>query len=181
VHGGESVALIRRNGAGKSTLLSLIAGLSLPDSGHIDVEGRLAALLNLGAGFHPDLTGRENLFVNAALFGLKRKEVYERYDRIVGFAGLGDFIGQPLRTYSPGMIVRLAFSVAVQVDPEIVLIDEVLAVETPISRKSVREKSSASSTLVACLSASRMELRSCLRLCKRALCSNTARSFGTET
>ena len=125
---GDSVAIVGRNGAGKSTLLNLMAGLSLPDSGRIAVDGRLAALLELGAGFHPDLTGQENLFVNAALLGLSRKEVKQRYDAIVEFSGLGDFIDQPLRTYSSGMSVRLAFAVAVNVDAEILLIDEVLGV-----------------------------------------------------
>jgi ABC-type polysaccharide/polyol phosphate transport system ATPase subunit len=128
LHQGESVAVVGRNGAGKSTLLSLMAGLLRPDSGKITVEGRLAALLDLGAGFHPDLTGRENVFINSALLGLNRKEVYQRYDRMVEFSGLGDFVDQPLRTYSSGMIMRLAFAVAVNVDPDIVLIDEVLAV-----------------------------------------------------
>jgi ABC-type polysaccharide/polyol phosphate transport system ATPase subunit len=128
LHQGESVAVVGRNGAGKSTLLSLMAGLLRPDSGKITVEGRLAALLDLGAGFHPDLTGRENVFINSALLGLNRKEVYQRYDRMVAFSGLGDFVDQPLRTYSSGMVMRLAFAVAVNVDPDIVLIDEVLAV-----------------------------------------------------
>lgn len=125
---GDSVAIVGRNGAGKSTLLSLMAGLLRPDCGTIEIEGRIAALLDLGAGFHPDLTGRENLFVNAALLGLGRREVEERFERIVEFSGLGDFIHQPLRTYSSGMVVRLAFAVAVHVDPEILLIDEVLGV-----------------------------------------------------
>ncbi len=125
---GESVAIVGRNGAGKSTLLNLIAGLSKPDSGGIQVEGRIAALLDLGAGFHPDLTGRENLFVNAALLGLRRKDAEQRYESIVEFSGLGDFIDQPLRTYSSGMYVRLGFAVAVNVDPDIFIIDEVLAV-----------------------------------------------------
>jgi len=128
LHDGDSVAIVGRNGAGKSTLLNLIAGLSEPDSGDIRVDGRVAALLDLGAGFHPDLTGRENLFVNAALLGLRRKEAERRYKSIVEFSGLGDFIDQPLRTYSSGMVVRLAFAVAVNVDPDILIIDEVLAV-----------------------------------------------------
>jgi ABC-type polysaccharide/polyol phosphate transport system ATPase subunit len=169
LHDGESVAIVGRNGAGKSTLLSLIAGLSLPDSGQILVEGRLAALLDLGAGFHSDLTGRENLFINSALFGLNRKEVYERYERIVDFSGLGDFIDQPLRTYSSGMTMRLAFSIAVHVDPEIILIDEVLAV----GDANFQEKCSAeierlkrSGSLFICVSHGTKILR---HLCNRAL------------
>jgi ABC-type polysaccharide/polyol phosphate transport system ATPase subunit len=166
---GESVAIVGRNGAGKSTLLNLIAGLSLPDSGNIKVNGRLAALLDLGAGFHPDLTGRENLFINSALFGLNRKEVYQRYDRIVAFSDLGDFIDQPLRTYSSGMIMRLAFSVAVHVDPEIILIDEVLAVgDANFQDKCFGEieRLKHSGSLFICISHGTRVLR---QLCRRAL------------
>jgi ABC-type polysaccharide/polyol phosphate transport system ATPase subunit len=128
VNCGESVAVIGPNGAGKSTLLSLVAGLSQPDEGTVSVNGRVAALLELGAGFHPDLTGAENVRLNALLLGLTRKRTRELFDEIVEFSGIGDFIAEPLRTYSTGMIMRLAFSVAINVDPEILLIDEVLAV-----------------------------------------------------
>jgi ABC-type polysaccharide/polyol phosphate transport system ATPase subunit len=125
---GESVAVIGANGAGKSTLLSLVAGLAPPDLGVVDVNGRIAALLELGAGFHPDLTGAENVHLNAALLGLSRKQLTEVFADIVDFAELADFIDEPLRTYSAGMAMRLAFSTAVNVDPDILLIDEVLAV-----------------------------------------------------
>jgi ABC-type polysaccharide/polyol phosphate transport system ATPase subunit len=125
---GESLAVIGPNGAGKSTLLSLVARLAPTDHGTVRVNGRLAALLELGSGFHPDLTGVENVYVNAALLGLSRREAKRCFDAITEFAEIGDFIRQPLRTYSTGMIMRLAFSVAVNVDPEILLIDEVLAV-----------------------------------------------------
>jgi ABC-type polysaccharide/polyol phosphate transport system ATPase subunit len=125
---GESMAVIGPNGAGKSTLLSLVAGLSQPDEGAISVNGRVAALLELGAGFHPDLTGAENVRLNALLLGLTRKRTRDLFDEIVDFAEIGDFISEPLRTYSNGMIMRLAFSVAINVDPEILLVDEVLAV-----------------------------------------------------
>lgn len=125
---GESVAIIGRNGAGKSTLLNLTAGMLTPDAGSIDVEGRVAPLLELGSGFHGDLTGRENLTITAALMGLSRSEIYRRTDAIIDFSGLGDFIDQPLRTYSSGMAVRLAFSITASVEADIVLIDEVLAV-----------------------------------------------------
>jgi ABC-type polysaccharide/polyol phosphate transport system ATPase subunit len=128
VHPGESMAVIGPNGAGKSTLLSLVAGLSRPDEGAVCVNGRVAALLELGAGFHPDLTGAENVRLNALLLGLTRKRTRDLFDQIVEFAEVGDFISEPLRTYSSGMIMRLAFSVAINVDPEILLIDEVLAV-----------------------------------------------------
>jgi lipopolysaccharide transport system ATP-binding protein len=125
---GESVAIVGSNGAGKSTLLGLVAGLSQPDEGAVTVNGRLAALLELGSGFHPDLTGRENVRLNAALLGLSRKRTNELFDSIVDFSGIADFIDEPLRTYSSGMIMRLAFSVAVNINPEILIIDEVLAV-----------------------------------------------------
>lgn len=125
---GESVAVVGANGAGKSTLLSLVAGLTPPDSGTVAVTGRVAALLELGSGFHPDLTGRENVRLNAALLGIHRERMKEIYADIVDFSEMGDFMDEPLRTYSAGMIMRLAFSVAVNVDPDVLLIDEVLAV-----------------------------------------------------
>jgi ABC-type polysaccharide/polyol phosphate transport system ATPase subunit len=125
---GESLGLIGPNGAGKSTLLNLATGLSEPDAGRIDVRGRVAALLDLTAGYHPDLTGAENLSVQAALMGLSRQQVRERFEKIVEFSGIREFIHEPLRTYSAGMVMRLAFSVAVSADPDILLIDEVLGV-----------------------------------------------------
>ena len=125
---GESLAIIGSNGAGKSTLLSLAAGLTFPDEGTVRVNGRIAALLELGSGFHPDLTGAENLVLNAALLGLSKRKTNEVFDRIVEFSGIGEFIDDPVRTYSSGMTVRLAFSIAIQCDPDILLIDEVLAV-----------------------------------------------------
>jgi|SRR5450432_1262860 lipopolysaccharide transport system ATP-binding protein len=128
VEKGESLAIIGRNGAGKSTLLGLVAGLADPNDGRVTVNGRVAALLELGSGFHWDLTGIENLWLNAALLGLSRKRAAEVFDSIVEFSGIGDFISQPLRTYSTGMVMRLAFAIAVHVDPDILIIDEVLAV-----------------------------------------------------
>ena len=128
VEEGESLAVVGRNGAGKSTLLSLVAGLADPVEGRIAVKGRVAALLELGAGFHPDLTGVENLHLNASLLGLSRKRTAEVYEEILAFAGIGDFIYEPLRTYSSGMTMRLAFAIAINVDPDILIVDEVLAV-----------------------------------------------------
>ncbi|MBI5085475.1 MAG: ABC transporter ATP-binding protein [Acidobacteria bacterium] len=125
---GECVALVGPNGAGKSTILSLIAGLSPPDEGRVEVNGRVAAMLELGSGFHYDLTGEENALLNSSLLGLTRQEAKAAIPGIVEFAGLGEFIREPLRTYSTGMVMRLAFAVAVHVDPDILLIDEVLAV-----------------------------------------------------
>jgi ABC-type polysaccharide/polyol phosphate transport system ATPase subunit len=125
---GESVAIVGSNGAGKSTLLSLICGLARPNEGTIEVNGRIAALLELGSGFHPDLTGAENLRLNAALLGFSKRETLALFDSIVDFAGLADVIDEPLRTYSSGMVMRLAFSVAVNIDPDILVIDEILSV-----------------------------------------------------
>ena len=128
VERGESVALVGGNGAGKSTMLSLVTGLTEPTKGTVEVGGRVAALLELGSGFHPDLTGRENVYVNAALLGMSKKEAKDRFAQIIEFSGIGDFVDEPLRTYSSGMQVRLAFSVAVHVEPAILVVDEVLAV-----------------------------------------------------
>lgn len=122
------VGVIGRNGAGKSTLLRLIGGVGRPDEGRITVHGRLDALLDLGAGFHNDLTGRENIFVSGVINGLTRREVAEQFDAIVAFAEVEEFIDFPLRTYSTGMQMRLAFAVATHTHPQILLIDEVLAV-----------------------------------------------------
>jgi ABC-type polysaccharide/polyol phosphate transport system ATPase subunit len=123
---GECMGLIGSNGAGKSTTLNMATGLLLPDSGRIDVNGKVTALLELGAGFHPDLTGAENVRVNAALLGLTRRQLNARFDGIVEFSGIGDFIHEPLRTYSSGMNMRLAFSVAIASDPDILLMDEII-------------------------------------------------------
>jgi ABC-type polysaccharide/polyol phosphate transport system ATPase subunit len=128
VEPGQSMGIIGGNGAGKSTLLSLVAGLSRPNEGSVAVNGKVAALLQLGSGFHPDLTGRENVALNASLLGLSRQRTAECFDAIVDFSGIGDFIEEPIRTYSSGMNMRLAFSIAVHVDPDILIIDEVLAV-----------------------------------------------------
>ena len=125
---GSSLGLIGRNGSGKSTLLKLIAGIYHPDHGSVRVAGKVSALIELGAGFHPDFTGRENIYLGGVMFGLDRKEIDAKYDRIVAYSGLEDFIDDPVRTYSSGMYMRLGFSLAVHTDPDILLIDEVLAV-----------------------------------------------------
>jgi ABC-type polysaccharide/polyol phosphate transport system ATPase subunit len=128
VRKGASLGICGHNGAGKSTLLNLISGLGAPDTGAIKTNGRVAALLELGSGFHPDLTGSENVKLNAALLGFSRKQADILFDSIVEFASLSEFIDEPLRTYSNGMILRLAFSTAINVDPDILIVDEVLAV-----------------------------------------------------
>lgn len=125
---GETLALIGHNGCGKSTLLKLITKILYPDQGEIKVNGRISSLIELGAGFHPDFTGRENIYTNASIFGLSRREINEKLDEIIQFSELGEFIDNPVRTYSSGMYMRLAFSVAINVDPEILLIDEILSV-----------------------------------------------------
>ncbi|ELN2738048.1 ABC transporter ATP-binding protein [Pluralibacter gergoviae] len=125
---GEAVALIGRNGAGKSTSLGLVAGVIKPTRGIVETKGRVASMLELGGGFHPELTGRENIYLNATLLGLRRKEVQMRMEQIIEFSELGDFIDEPIRVYSSGMLAKLGFSVISQIDPDVLIIDEVLAV-----------------------------------------------------
>jgi lipopolysaccharide transport system ATP-binding protein len=125
---GETFGIIGRNGAGKSTTLGLIAGVLKPSQGRVAVHGRISPLLELGAGFHPELTGRENIILNGVLMGLLRVEVMRKVNEIIAFSELGDFIDQPIRMYSSGMLARLGFSVVAHLDPEILLIDEILAV-----------------------------------------------------
>src|SRR2546423_2764380 len=128
VEEGETVGLLGHNGSGKSTLLKCIAGILQPTTGQIRTRGRLAALLELGAGFHPDLSGRENVYLNASLLGLSHREIEKKFDDIVGFAELESFIDNQVKFYSSGMYVRLGFAVAVNMDPDILLVDEGLAV-----------------------------------------------------
>jgi len=125
---GEAFGIIGRNGSGKSTLLKLISGILKPTSGRVVVNGRVAALIELGAGFHPEITGRENIYINGIMLGLSRREIDQRFDKIVEFSGISEFLDQPVKTYSSGMYVRLGFAVAVHVDPDVLLIDEVLSV-----------------------------------------------------
>jgi len=125
---GQTLGVIGRNGSGKSTMLKLVAGITKPTSGVVRVNGRISALIELGAGFHPEISGRENVFINGIMLGLSKREVAERFDEIVEFAELQDFIDAPVKTYSSGMYMRLGFAVAVHVDPDVLLVDEVLAV-----------------------------------------------------
>ena len=128
VEQGEALGIIGPNGAGKSTILKLLSGITRPTSGRIDVNGKLSALIEIGAGFHPDLTGRENVYLNGSIMGLKRREIDEKFDSIVEFAELEKFIDVPIKRYSSGMYVRLGFAVAAHLNPDVLLIDEVLAV-----------------------------------------------------
>src|SRR3972149_3589824 len=125
---GETVGIIGQNGSGKSTLLKIVCGVTRPTSGSVKVNGRISSLLELGAGFHPDFTGRENVFMNGALMGFSKEEMEKRLPEIEAFADIGEFIDQPVKSYSSGMYVRLAFAAAINVDPEILIIDEALSV-----------------------------------------------------
>jgi ABC-2 type transport system ATP-binding protein/lipopolysaccharide transport system ATP-binding protein len=128
VNSGQTLGIIGENGSGKSTMLKILAGISKPTSGSIITKGRISALIELGAGFHPEISGRENIFINGVILGLTRKEIQEKYAEIVQFAELEEFIDHPVKTYSSGMFMRLGFSIAINVNPDILLVDEVLAV-----------------------------------------------------
>ena len=125
---GEAIGLVGENGCGKSTTLKLLTRIMYPDSGTIEMRGRVSSIIELGAGFHPDMSGRQNIYINASIFGLSRKEIERRVNDIIAFSELEEFIDNPVRTYSSGMYMRLAFSVAINVDADILLIDEILSV-----------------------------------------------------
>lgn len=137
---GSTFAIIGRNGAGKSTLLKCMARIIYPDKGKITINGKMASMLELGSGFHPELSGRENVFLNASILGMPRKAVAAKFDEIVDFAGVGKFIDQPIKNYSSGMYVRLGFSVAINVNPDILVVDEILAVGDASFREKSRAK-----------------------------------------
>lgn len=140
INEGESVALLGLNGSGKSTLLKLISGVMSPDGGQVLTRGRVAGLIEVGAGFHPELTGRENVFLNAAILGMQRKEIEARYDEIVEFSEIEEFIDQEVKHYSSGMFMRLAFSVAIHVELDVLLVDEILSVGDAPFREKCRKK-----------------------------------------
>jgi ABC-2 type transport system ATP-binding protein len=137
---GESVAILGLNGSGKSTLLKLISGVMEPDEGEVLTRGRVAGLIEVGAGFHPELSGRENVFLNAAILGMKKHEIEERYDEIVAFSEIEQFIDQEVKHYSSGMFMRLAFSVAIHVELDVLLVDEILSVGDAPFREKCRIK-----------------------------------------
>ncbi|MBV9485656.1 MAG: ABC transporter ATP-binding protein, partial [Frankiaceae bacterium] len=128
IDSGECVGVVGRNGSGKSTLLQLLGGITAPTEGTVTVYGRVAPLISVGVGFHPELTGRDNVFLNGTILGMSRRDIERRFDAIVDFAEIDDFIDTPVKFYSSGMQVRLGFAVAVQADPQVLLVDEVLAV-----------------------------------------------------
>lgn len=128
VEKGQAVALIGHNGCGKSTMLKLLTRILRPNEGKIEIKGRVSSLIELGAGFHPDMTGRENIYINASIFGIGKKEIDRRIAEIIQFSEIEDFIDEPVRTYSSGMYMRLAFSIAINVDADVLLVDEILAV-----------------------------------------------------
>lgn len=166
---GESVGILGRNGAGKSTLLKLISGIIEPTDGTVKVQGNVVPLLKLGAGFDPDATGEENVYLNGAMLGYSKREMKERYDRIVEFAELGDFMNLPLKNYSSGMVARLGFAIAVDVDPDLLIVDEVLAVGDAAFQQKCSEKISSlqkNGTTLLLVSHSAAQVKA---LCKRAL------------
>ena len=140
INEGESVAILGLNGSGKSTLLKLMSGVMEPDKGEVLTRGRVAGLIEVGAGFHPELSGRENVFLNAAILGMKRREIEARYDQIVAFSEIEEFIDQEVKHYSSGMFMRLAFSVAIHVEVDILLVDEILSVGDAPFREKCRLK-----------------------------------------
>jgi len=166
---GETVGIIGENGSGKSTLLQLLAGILVPDKGTLEVKGKVAALIELGAGFNPELTGRENIYLSGSILGFKRKEIHRKLEEIIAFSGLQRFIDQPIKNYSSGMYMRLAFSVAIHVDPDLLLIDEILAVgDWPFQQqcfKRIREFKNKGKTIVVVSH----DLNTLLTLCDRAL------------
>jgi lipopolysaccharide transport system ATP-binding protein len=169
VQPGEAVALIGSNGSGKSTALRLIAGIYLPTEGVVETCGRIAAIIELGVGFNPELTGAENVEIYAAVMGLSRREVVARFDEIVAFADLGDFIREPVKYYSSGMQARLAFSVVVCVEPDILLVDEVLAVGDEEFRQRCEQRLARFQENGGTMIVVTHDLESVSRLCSRAI------------
>ncbi|HHT0592303.1 TPA: ABC transporter ATP-binding protein [Legionella anisa] len=177
VHKGETFGIIGRNGSGKSTLLQIIAGILTPTSGNVIAKGRLAALLELGSGFNPEFTGKENIFLNGYILGLNQTEIQQRYEQIVEFADIGDFINQPVKTYSSGMFVRLAFAVQAHVNADIVIIDEALAVGDIFFRQKCYahlEKLKESGTVILLVSHSMNEIE---QHCERAILLENGKPF----
>jgi lipopolysaccharide transport system ATP-binding protein len=169
LHHGEAFGIIGSNGAGKSTILKLITGIMKPTSGRIEVNGRLSALIEVGAGFHPDLTGRENIYLNGTILGMKRAEIERKFVDIVEFSGLADFIDTPVKRYSTGMYARLGFSVAAHVDPDILIVDEVLSVGDVVFQNRCLERMNAIMRSGATVIFVSHNLRAIAELCPRSV------------
>ena len=166
---GEVIGILGRNGAGKSTLLKILARILRPTRGHIELRGRVGSLLEVGSGFHGELTGRENIFLNAAILGMQHREIVRHLDEIVDFAGVGQYLDEPVKTYSSGMYMRLAFSVAAHIEPEILLVDEVLAVgDAEFQKKCMQRIEQVGKHGQTVLFVSH-NIQAVLRLCSRAL------------
>jgi len=175
VEKGEVFGIIGRNGAGKSTLLKILSGILRPSRGRVELNGRVGSLLEVGAGFHPELTGRENIFLNAAILGLKHAEIIRKLDEIVAFSGVEKYLDEPVKHYSSGMYMRLAFAVAAHIEPEILLIDEVLAVgDADFQKKSIHRVEQIGQHGQTVLLVSH-NIQTVLRLCRRALCLDQGR------
>ena len=166
---GEAFGIIGRNGAGKSTILKILSGIMDPTLGRLSVEGRLSALIEIGAGFHPDLTGRENVYLNGIILGMRRREIDRKFDEIVAFSGIEEFIDTPVKRYSSGMHARLGFSVAAHLEPDVLVIDEVLSVGDALFRKKGVEKMHAIATSGATVVFVSHDLRAVSQLCDRCL------------
>jgi lipopolysaccharide transport system ATP-binding protein len=178
IHPGEVVGIIGRNGAGKSTLLKLLSRITAPTAGRIRIRGRLSSLLEVGTGFHPELTGRENVFLNGAILGMSRAELKRKFDEIVAFAEIEQFLETPVKRYSSGMYVRLAFAVAAHLEPEILVVDEVLAVgDAEFQKKSMRKMEEVGSTGQTVLLVSH-NMATIQTLCRRALVLERGRIIG---
>jgi lipopolysaccharide transport system ATP-binding protein len=167
VRRGETFGIVGHNGAGKSTILKLLCGIMNPTRGHVDVRGRFSALIEVGAGFHPDLTGRENIFLNGTILGMSRREIEKNFDAIVDFSEIADFIDTPVKRYSSGMFARLGFSVAAHLDPDVLIIDEVLSVGDHLFQKKSLEKMQALAQSGATVVFVSHNLRAVSQLCQR--------------
>src|SRR5580692_5001240 len=173
---GEVFGIVGRNGAGKSTLLKILSRVTAPTSGEVRVKGRIASLLEVGTGFHPDLTGRENIFLNGAILGMTKSEIKIKFDEIVAFSGVQDFIDTPVKRYSSGMYVRLAFAVAAHLEPEILIVDEVLAVgDAAFQKKCIGKMESVSGREGRTILFVSHQIAAVTRLCKKALWLNGGR------
>lgn len=166
---GQAVGIVGDNGAGKSTILKILCGIMRPTVGNLMVQGRLSALIEVGAGFHPDLTGRENVFLNGAILGMTRAEIKRKFDEIVAFSGIAEFIDTPVKRYSSGMFARLGFSVAAHVDPDVLIVDEVLSVGDYLFQRKCMERMSAVLSSGATVIFVSHNLRAVTDLCSRAL------------